>query len=726
MGHKRRIGHWLGSLFAIGVLANGGARAAAPEGAGAEAGKEAYARNCASCHGAGLKNGTFGPPLTGAAFQARWRKNSNGLLDYIAKTMPPAAAGTLGAQTYVAATNFIGKANGMPAIARATPGAPANGPVRRSNEFDAGPRSFAAHDNYYSHAVSLRQEQLQALTPVSASMLAEPPEQDWLMWRRTYAALGFSPLTHIDRTTAKELRTAWNWSLPISQNEITPLVHAGVLFIESGATVQALDAVSGDLLWQYVRSLPDELEAGRIWRVKSLALYANDLLVPAADGHLVALDVHTGQVRWDHAVVPPELAARHGRGEAVAFMLDGGPIVAEGKVVIGVSLGQYAKGGCYIVALDATTGEEAWRFNTIARPGEPGGESWNGHPLEERFGAGVWTAGSYDPKLHLVYFGTGNTYDTATLLEPNPTARPGNAGLYTDTTLALDVRSGKLVWHFQHVNRDVWDLDWVFERSLLTLPIDGVPKDVLVTGGKIAMFDALDRATGQYLFSVDAGLQNLVTGVDPVTGVKKINPDLEPKAGATGLICPNTLGARNWPATAVNPGTHMLYVPLVKSCADYTYTPRSAAETAAGGSDIRMTPHPLLDDDGLHAQLAAIDLATRKVVWKKNQRAPFESAILATAGGVIFTGSRDRMFRALDDRTGEVLWETRLNASPSSFPITYSVNGEQYVAIVAGGGGPLDATGAFSAPEIVNPSEGITLCVFKLPKDARVAAAGAH
>jgi alcohol dehydrogenase (cytochrome c) len=421
-------------------------------------------------------------------------------------------------------------------------------------------------------------------------------------------------------------------------------------------------------------------------------------------------------VKWDHAVVSAELAARRGRGEAVAFMLDGGPIVAEGRVVIGVSLGQNIGGGCYVVALDAQTGQEVWRFNTIARPGEPAGDSWNGHPLEERFGAGVWTAGSYDPKLHLVYFGTGNTYDTATLLEPNATARPQNAGLYTDTTLALDVRSGKLVWHFQHVNRDVWDLDWVFERSLLTLPVNGVPTDVVVTGGKIAMFDALDRATGRYLFSVDAGLQNLVVAVDPVTGAKQINPDLEPKAGTTALICPNSLGARNWPATAVNPGTHILYVPLIKTCADYAYAPRSPAETAAGGSDIRMAPHPLLDDDGLHAQLAAIDLATRKIVWKKTQRAPFESAILATAGGVIFSGSRDRLFQALDDRTGEVLWETRLNASPSSFPITFTVNGEQYVAIVAGGGGPLDSTGVFSAPEILNPAEGITLCVFKLPK----------
>ena len=719
---KRFGGLLLGSLLVIG----GGARAAESADPAAAAGKQAYAKNCASCHGAALKNGTFGPPLTGPAFQAHWKGNSNGLLEYIAKTMPPSAAGALGTQTYVATANYLIAANAMAKITNVAAATVAGkgGAARRGGEFGPAARGFALpHDSYYSRAVAVQQEKLQALAPVSAAMLADPPERDWLMWRRTYAALGFSPLTRIDRDTVKELRTAWNWSLPVSQNEITPLVHDGVMFIESGATVQALDAANGDLLWQYVRLLPDELESGRIWRVKSLALFGDDLLAPTADGHLVALDVRTGQVRWDHAVVTPELAARHGRGEAVALMLDGGPIVAEGKVIIGVSLGQNVGGGCYVIALDAATGQEAWRFNTIARPGEPGGDSWNGHPLSERFGAGVWTAGSYDPKRHLLYFGTGNTYDTGTLLEPDPTARPENAGLYTDTTLALDVSSGKLVWHFQHVNRDVWDLDWVFERSLLTVPVNGVPTDVVVTGGKIAMFDTLDRATGKYLFSVDAGLQNLVVGVDPVTGVKKINPALEPKVGVRGLICPNTLGARNWPATAINPTTHLLYVPLIRSCADYTYSPRSAAETAAGGSDIRMTPHPLLDDDGMHAQLTAIDLATHKIVWKKTQRAPFESAILATAGGVIFAGSRDRMFRALDDRTGEVLWETRLNASPSSFPITYSIDGEQYVAIVAGGGGPLDATGALSAPEIVNPSEGITLCVFKLPKGvaARVA-----
>ena len=180
-------------------------------------------------------------------------------------------------------------------------------------------------------------------------------------------------------------------------------------------------------------------------------------------------------------------------------------------------------------------------------------------------------------------------------------------------------------------------------------------------------------------------------------------------------MCPNALGARNWPATALNPMTHTLYIPIAETCANYTYSPRSAAETAAGGSDIRTGRASKPGTDGLYGRIAAVDLTTRKVIWTKRQREPFASAILSTGGGLIFSGSRDRMFRALDERTGAVLWETRLNASPSSFPVTYSVDGQQYVAVVAGGGGPLDASGLANAPEVDNPSEGITLSVFKLP-----------
>ncbi len=430
----------------------------------------------------------------------------------------------------------------------------------------------------------------------------------------------------------------------------------------------------------------------------------------------MALAARTGKLLWDRQIFTTAQGARNGQAEGVALHLDGGPIVAKGKVVVGVSLGiANARGGCFIVALDAATGEEAWRFDTVAQPGQPGGDSWNGAPADQRYGAGVWTAGSYDPELNLVYFGTGNTYDTKTLLSPRQETGPWNYGLYTDSTLALDPDTGRLAWHFQHVHRDVWDLDWVFEQTLIDLPVDGRPRSLVVTGGKIALFDAMDRATGRFVFSRDLGVQNLVLSVDPRTGEKTINPALEPEPGKAKLLCPGSSGARSWPTTAYNPATHILYVPMIEDCADWTYQPRDAAATAAGGIDMRFVPRHMPDADGNFGRLEAINLATGQVVWTRRQRAAVASSMLATAGGIVFNGSVDRTFSAYDEMTGKVLWRARLNASPSSSPITYSVKGQQYVAVVTGGGGAFDAQGRGLNPEIDNPAGGTTLVVFKLP-----------
>jgi alcohol dehydrogenase (cytochrome c) len=290
-----------------------------------------------------------------------------------------------------------------------------------------------------------------------------------------------------------------------------------------------------------------------------------------------------------------------------------------------------------------------------------------------------------------------------------------NDALYTDSTLALDADTGKLAWHFQHVRRDVWDLDWVFEQSLVDLTLDGKPRKLVVTGGKIALFDAVDRTTGQYVFSRDVGVQNLVTAIDPKTGVKTTNPAVEPEAGKAKLLCPGSGGARNWPTTAVDPTSRILYVPLVESCADYTYAPRSDAETAKGGIDMRFSSRLRPDSDGKFGRVQAIDLATGKVVWTDRRRAPVASSLLVTGGGLLFEGFLDRSFEAYDAATGKTLWRTRLNASPSASPITYSVGGKQYVAVVTGGGGAFDAGGRGLAPEIDSPAGGTTLVVFALP-----------
>ena len=545
---------------------------------------------------------------------------------------------------------------------------------------------------------------LDKITPVTDAKLINPPPGEWLTWRRTYDDLGFSPLKQIDKANVGDLRVAWTWSLPNGANEATPLVHDGVIFVHSfGDNVQALDARTGDLLWQYSRQLPKETPPNV---KRNLAIYGDKLLVPTSDVHLAALDMKTGKVVWDHEVGDYKQGVR----------ISGGPLAAKGKVMQGVS-GRVA-GGNYIVALDVNTGEEAWRFYSIARPGEPGGDSWNGLPLDKRNGGSVWTAGNYDPTLNLAYFGIAQTYDTGPML--HPVNQPGitNDGLYTDSTVAINPDTGKLVWHYQHMANDQWDLDWAFEHQLIKLPVNGATRTVSVTAGKLAIYDVVDAQTGRYLFSKDLGLQNVVTAIDPKTGAKTINPKVVPGDGETKMVCPHAGGAKNWIPSSYNPETKILYTPLVESCMDMISVPAGGRANLSTG--VRWTMRPRPDSDGKYGRLEAINLLTREVVWTERQRAPQTTGALATAGGIVFSGSLDRYIRAYDDSNGKMLWETRLNDVPSSAPISYSVNGKQYVAMVVGNGGAQAATWPALVPEIQNPPDhGAAIWVFELPAAAK-------
>jgi alcohol dehydrogenase (cytochrome c) len=690
-------------------------------------GKSAYGERCASCHGPNLDDGQFAGPLKGAAFKAHWHDQPpNALWSLIVKRMPPANPGGLGNGTYADIEAYLLQENGDKAgttelAASSAPtmgGAAAESAAAPGN--NSSPRVGAAlvdnQDAEYHAAMAARQTLLGKLTPVSDAMLRDPAAADWLMWRGTYATLGYTPLDQINTKTVRNLGVAWTLALPPSANEAAPLIHDGVLFIEGADTVEAINATDGGILWQYVRALPDALHNGRDARMKGLAIYQDKLYAPTADGHIVALDLKTGNLRWDHAVVTPEQGVHPGQFDGAYFHISGGPLLVHGKVLVGVSLGIDTGGGDFIVGLDAQSGEEKWRFNTIARPGQPGGDSWNGAPVNERYGSGVWSIGSYDPDLNLVYFGTGNTYDVGTLLAPR--TRKGlsnNDALYTDSTVALDPDTGKLAWFYQHMNRDVWDLDWAFEQSLITLPVNGKPTKLVVTGGKGAIFDAVNRVDGRYEFSKDLGLQNVVASIDPKTGKKIIQPALEPQPGRVDIICPASTGARSWPTTAFDPASNILYVPILDNdCMDYSWVERDREKIAAGGLDVRLGARPKPGNDGNFGRIEAIDLKTRQVVWSKRQRAPIASSLLSSAGGVVFSGARDRRFRAYDAATGAVLWQSVLNASPSSSPASYAVDGVQYLVVVAGGGGAFDAGSRSLTPEIIDPPAGTTLWVFKL------------
>jgi alcohol dehydrogenase (cytochrome c) len=691
-------------------------------------GQAAYAESCALCHGPHLNDGQFGPPVKGAAFKARWHDQlPEALWASIIRRMPPASPGSLDSRAYTDVAAFLLRENGEQAgsAALAAPSgaalAAASAPVAPASEHtvarSAGGARLDNEDAAYHAAMAARTALLGRITPVSDAMLRAPAASDWLMWRGTYATLAYSPLGQINKKTVRNLGVAWTLALPPSANETAPLVHDGVLFIESANTVEAVNATDGTILWQYLRALPEELHSGRDARMRGLAIYGDKLYAPTADGHIIALDLKSGELRWDYAVVAAELGSRPGLFDGAYFHISGGPLLVHGKVIVGVSLGINTGGGDFIVGLDAQTGHEIWRFNTIARPGQPGGDSWNGAPVSQRYGSGVWSIGSYDPDLNLVYFGTGNTYDVGTLLVPRAhQGRSNNDALYTDSTLALDADTGKLSWYYQHMNRDVWDLDWAFEQSLITLPVNGKPTKLLVTGGKSAIFDAVNRADGRYAFSKDLGLQNLVVSIAADSGRKIINPALEPRAGRTDLVCPTATGARSWPTTALDPTSDYLYVPLVDNdCMDYSWVERDAGNIATGGQDMRLRARPKPGNDGHFGRIDAIDLKSGRVVWSQRQRAPVASSLLASAGGLVFSGARDRRLRAYDAATGKVLWQVILNASPSSSPATYSVDGIQYLVVIAGGGGAFDSGTRSLTPEIVDPPAGTTVWVFKLP-----------
>ena len=309
--------------------------------------------------------------------------------------------------------------------------------------------------------------------------------------------------------------------------------------------------------------------------------------------------------------------------------------------------------------------------------------------------------------LNLIFFGPSQTYHIAPLMIPRSKPGRGNSALYTDTTIALNADTGKLVWYFQHMTRDVWDLDWSFERMITTLTNDNKSRKVVMTMGKIGVLDVLDAATGKYLFSYDLGLQNIVTKIDPVSGLKTTDPALEPDSKITKFVCPFAAGIRNWPGTSYDSQTHLLYVPVTDSCMDFGWN-------LGEGFDITFGVKPRPGSNGNFGGVAAINVQTRSVEWTRRQRAPESSAMLATSGGLLFEGGRDRYFRASDSATGKILWRVRLDNIPSAAPISFMAGGQQLLAVTTGGGNPSEATFQGLTPEIEAAKRGTTLFVFKV------------
>ena len=564
--------------------------------------------------------------------------------------------------------------------------------------------------------------------PVTDEMLQNPDPADWPMWRRTLDGWGYSPLDQVNRDNVGELRMAWSRALPQGTQEVTPLAYGGVVYMPTLTDIiQALDATTGDLIWEYRRDLPDdvyEFVGGNSRSMRNIAIYDRQIINISDDDYAYALDVETGDVVWETQIFDyRETPAGHSSG----------PIIADGRVVSGRSCRPL--GGpesCVVVAHDARTGEELWRRRTVPAPGEPGDETWGGVPYERRVHVGSWIPASYDPELRLIYQGTSVT-------SPAPKFMLGgveNTHLYHNSTLALDVETGEIRWYYQHLN-DHWDLDHPFERLLVDTAVAPDPDAVswinprvrpgevrrVVTGipGKTGVVYTLDRETGEFLWATPTVSQNVINDIDGTTGAVTENAEVTFTAlGQEVLACPTWAGGKDWEAGAYSPLTNTMYMPLRNTCArmlatDDVRSDRARALTAGGQGGLEIyalaARHQITPGEDDLGTVYAVSAETGRTVWLHEQRAATMS-VMATGGGLVFGGDVNGRFRALDQETGAVLWEINLGSPVVGFPITYAVDGRQYVAINTGAGGGINLR---MTPEL-RPSVGSVLFVFALPE----------
>ncbi len=533
--------------------------------------------------------------------------------------------------------------------------------------------------------------------PVTDAVLRNPDPGDWLRWRRDHSASGYSPLDQVNRQNVQKLALAWAWPIENGSQEQEPIVYKGVMYLpHPNNVVQALDARTGELIWEYRRELPEDASRSSS---RNIAIYQDKILMGTQDAYLVALEAKTGRVVWETKVADYQQRVRYSAG----------PIAADGKVFAGLSCNVGTPIPCFMTAHDAATGKLLWRRESIAGPGDPEehNATWNDVPYEERKKGSFWLTGSYDPDLKLLYWTTASSYPYPEILK----GTGDGAVLYTNSLLALDAETGAIKWFFQMQPRDNFDMDHQDNPILADVEIGGTQRKVVYTLGKPGILWALDRETGTHLWNRQlVAHQNIYQHIDPETGAITMNEKIIPREVNTSqLVCPGMRGGKLFQTDAYNPITNTLYSPVSNECIVFQTLP---LEESTSGLNYGQIEH-MEGSAGNVGRLTAVSASTGDLLWTHDQRAGIGS-VLTTAGGLVFVGDFYRYFRALDAETGKVLWEVPLNGPVTGYPISYAVDGKQYVAVGAGSGTGGQRHIGQLYPELRSPRGSNILMVFAL------------
>jgi alcohol dehydrogenase (cytochrome c) len=514
-------------------------------------------------------------------------------------------------------------------------------------------------------------EGMTSYSPVTQQRLENPEAGNWLLYRRSYDGHGFSPLRQINGDNVKDLAPVWTFATGVVEgHEAPPMVNNGVMFVTTPEMqVLALNAVTGDLIWRYKEKLPSDLYQLHPTN-RGVALWGDKLYLATVDARLIALDAKTGKEVWNTQV------GDYKRGEYMTLE----PLVVHGKVMVGSSGGEFGV-RAFIAAYDAETGQQAWRFHTIPGPEDQGGDTWKSDAWKTG-GGSVWITGNYDPRRNLAYWGVGNAAPWPGDLHPGD-------DLFTSSTVALDPDTGQLKGYHQYHWNDSWDWDEIRAPLLINMQHNGQTIDALVHPARDGYLWVLQQTDNgiKYISGQPFVYQNAFKSLDPTTGRPTYDDDHKPVTGKEISFCPSLWGGLDWPSESYSDQTQLLYIPANDNmCGKMVGEKKQlvAGQLWLGADPDSLKLLPRSDHIG---ELQAWDPATGKRVWTYPFPNQLFASVLTTAGGLVFVGgTNDRMFRAFDAKSGELLWQQKTNSGIIGMPVAYQVGDTEYVAVQSGWG----------------------------------------